>query len=135
MPQEFDALTGNFITQEDPRADPLAAALHRSAIATADGTTKPAANDSKWAPNPGNRTRCRVFVESSGSPTGCTIRPYLRSGGSTGHAGTAALQSLAPTPNFDLCFDLVTDGDDVLCLVETLTGGTTPTVSIYLSWR
>ena len=135
MPQEFDTQTGNMITQDDVRADPLAVALHRAAIAAADGAGKPAPGSALWAVNPGNRTRCRVFVETTGSPTGCTIRPYLRSGGSSGRAGTAALQSLAGTPNFDLCFDLVTDGDDVLCYVETLAGGTSPTVSIYLGWR
>lgn len=135
MPQETDAATGNFIIQEDARADPVAPVLHRSAIAAADGTAKPAAGSGLWASNPGNRTRCRMFVETTGSPTGLTVRPYLRSGGAGGRVGTAGLQTANGAPNYDLCFDVVTDGDDVLCSVETLSGGTSPTVSIYLSWR
>ena len=135
MPQEFDAQTGNIITQQEPRADPLAPAAHRAAVATADGTAKPAPAAGLWAQNPGNRSRCRVFVETTGQPASCTVRPYLRCGGATGHVGAAALQTLNGSPNYDLSFDVQCDGDDLLIYVEGLSGGTTPTVSVYLSWR
>ncbi len=135
MPQETDSTTGNFVLSEATRADPQAPVLHRNAVAAADGTTKPAANNANWLQNPGYRGKARVFVSTTGSPTGCTIRPYLRSGGASGQVGTAAAQTLAGAPNFDLSFDIQTDGDDLLCFVETLSGGVSPTVSIWVSWR
>ncbi len=135
MPQEFDAVTGNFITQEDGRADPLPPVLHRGAVAAADGAAKPATNSAAWLVNPGNRVRARVYVSTTGSPTTATVRPYLRSGGAGGQAGTGPLQTVAGSPNYDACFDVQTDGDDLLCQIETLSGGTAPAVSISVSWR
>ncbi|GEM_PF-2144262 len=135
MPQEIDSATGNFIVSQSGRADPTGVAAYRSGISTADGTTKPAAGSALFAQNPGYRQKCRVFVSSSGSPTSCTLRPYLRSGGTSGQVGTGAAQTLNGSPNFDAYFDVQTDGDDLAVLVETLSGGTSPTVSIALSWR
>lgn len=135
MPQETDAVTGNFILDEAARADPQAPVLHRSALSAADGTTRPSAGAGVWLPNPGYRAKARVFVTTTGSPTTCTLRPYLRSGGSGGQVGSAQLQTLNGSPNFDQSFDLIADGDDVAIFVETLSGGTSPTVTIWLSWR
>jgi len=135
MPQETDAATGNFILEETVRSDPLLPVLYRTGVTAADGTTKPAPGSGLFAANPGYRQTCRVFVSTSGSPTTCTIRPYVRSGGSAGQVGTAALQTLNAAPNFDLSFDIVAAGDDIALLVETLSGGASPAVTIYLSWR
>lgn len=114
---------------------PVAAALHRSAINTADGTTKPAANNAAWVANPSNYTKCRVFVSTTGSPTTCTLRAYVRNNGASGQVGSTPLQTLNGTPNFDQCFDVVVDGDDILVFIETLSGGAAPTVTVYVSWR
>ena len=135
MPQEMDTATGNFVTPQSPRADPAAVFAYRTGVSAADGATKPAPGSALFTVNPGFRQKCRVFVSTTGAPTGCTIRPYLRAGGASGQVGSAAVQTLNGTPNFDLSFDVVTDGDDLALLVETLSGGTTPTVSISLSWR
>lgn len=135
MPQETDGATGNFILDEAPRADPQALVLHRNAVAAADGTTKPAANAAVWLPNPGYRAKARVFVATTGSPTTCALRPYLRSGGSGGQVGSAALQTLNGSPNFDQSFDVIADGDDLAVYVETLAGGSSPTVTVYVGWR
>ena len=135
MPQEFDPQTGNIVTQEDARADPLPPLLHRSAIAVADGQVKPQPPSPLFAPNPGGRARCAVFVTSSGSPSACSLRPYLRSGGPAGQVGKLSLQSLNGPPDFDACFVVQVDGDDLYLAIESLAGGTAPTVSIFLSWR
>ncbi len=135
MPQETDAVTGQPLLDEAARTDPLAPAAYRAGVSAADGTAKPAPGSALFAANPGYRTTCRVFVETTGSPTTCTIRPYLRSGGAAGHVGAGQLQTLNGSPNFDLAFDLIASGDDVAVLVESLAGGTSPTVSIYLGWR
>jgi hypothetical protein len=135
MPQELDATTGNIITQNEQRADPAVPLAYRTGITVADGAGRPAANSALFAVNPGFRAVCRVFVESSGSPTSCTVRPYLRSGGSGGHAGTGPVQTLAGAPNFDTAFDVLCAGDDLAVLVESLAGGSSPALSIYLSWR
>ncbi|HLZ69571.1 MAG TPA: hypothetical protein VKV26_06620 [Dehalococcoidia bacterium] len=135
MPQEIDGATGNLIVPQSARADPAGMLAYRGGISAADGTTKPAAGSALFAQNPGYRQKCRVFVTSTGSPTSCTLRPYVRSGGTSGQVGTGAAQTLAGAPNFDTYFDVQTDGDDLAVLVETLAGGTSPTVSIFLSWR
>ena len=135
MPQETDSSTGNLITQNEARADPLAPVAYRSGITSADGASKPAAGSALFAANPGYRSICRVFVETTGSPTACTLRPYLRSGGASGHVATGPLQTLNGSPNYDLAFDVVAGGDDLAVLVETLSGGTSPSVAIYLGWR
>lgn len=135
MPQEFDAGTGDVIVPQSPRADPAGIVAYRSGVTAADGTTKPAPGSVLFAGNPGYRQKCRVFVSSSGSPTSCTLRPYVRSGGSSGQVGTVAAQTLAGSPNFDAYFDVQTDGDDLAVLVETLSGGISPAISIFLSWR
>jgi hypothetical protein len=135
VPQETDTATGNFVLQESPREDPQAPLLHRNALSVADGTSKPSAGAGVWLPNPGFRKKARVFVTTTGSPTTCTLRPYLRSGGSGGQVGSAVLQTLNGSPNFDQSFDVIADGDDVAIFVETLSGGTSPTVTIWVSWR
>jgi hypothetical protein len=135
MPQEFDGATGNAIVPHSLRADPAGIVAYRSGITAADGATKPAPGSALFATNPGYRQKCRVFVSSSGSPTSCTLRPYVRSGGTVGQVGSGATQTLAGSPNFDAFFDVQTDGDDLAVLVETLAGGTSPAISIFLSWR
>jgi hypothetical protein len=121
---------------------PVPPQAHRTNVTAADGTAKPAINDARWLPNPGNRQQARVFVTTTGAPTTCTVRPYLRSGGPvvvgamTPQVGTSPIQTVAGVnPNGDFCFDIATNGDDLLCLVETLAGGTAPSVSIAVSWR
>ena len=135
MPQEIDGATGNFIHPQSGRVDPAGIVAYRSGVTTADGATKPAPGSALFASNPGYRQKCRVFVSSSGSPTSCTLRPYLRSGGASGQVGTGTAQTLAGSPNFDAYFDVQTDGDDLAVLVETLSGGSSPAISIFLSWR
>jgi len=132
MPQETDAITGNFVGDTAPRADPQPAVPYRTGIAVADGAAKPAPAGGLFLQNPGYRGKARVFVSSTGSPTTCTLRPYLLSGGQTG-ALTAV--SLNGAPNFDALFDVQADGDAIAILVESLAGGTSPAVSIYVSWR
>jgi hypothetical protein len=135
VPEEFDATTGNMLLQEAPRSDPGAIVNYRAGVASADGTTKPAANSTLWLANPGFRARARVFVETAGSPTACTVRPYLRCGGVSGHVATASVFTLNGAPNYDLCFDVTVDGDDLAVLVESLSGGSSPTVNMFVSWR
>ncbi|MHB8575369.1 MAG: hypothetical protein ACYDCQ_08560 [Dehalococcoidia bacterium] len=135
MPQEYDAATGNAVLQEAPRSDPGAVVNYRSGVSAADGTAKPAPGSTLWIGNPGFRGRARVFVETTGSPAACTVRAYLRCGGVAGHSGTASVFAINGSPNYDLSFDVTVDGDDLAVLVETLSGGTSPTVSIFVSWR
>src|SRR5438552_9668029 len=113
MAEEFDTATGNIVVQESPRSDPTAVIAYRSGVSTADGATKPAAGSALWLVNPGYRAKARVFVETTGSPSGCTVRPYLRCGGTSGAVGTGTAYTLAGAPNFDVSFDVQADGDDL----------------------
>ena len=120
---------------EQTLSEPQAPLVHRSAVAVADGTSKPAATSALFLANPGGYMTARVFVSTTGSPTTCTLRPYLRCGGTVGQVNASALQTFNGSPNFDAGFDIAVDGDDLCIYVETLAGGVAPTVSIYVSWR
>lgn len=110
---------------------------HRT-VTTVDGTTIPAASDTRWAKNPGSAL-ARVFVTTSftgGTSPSATLRHYLRSptgdtGGVVGKGGTVTVNG-----NDRVYFDVPVEGDDLLVLVESVGG--TPTsfsVTITIAWK
>src|SRR5881628_228035 len=98
---------------------------HRTAVVSADGTTPPAANDSKWIPNPGfSKARVYAYVTfTGGSSPYLVLRAWVRSHkeGASGKVGKG--ESLTVTGTDQVAFDVGADGDDLLVYIESIGGG------------
>lgn len=120
-----------------PVVDPLAPADHRLNVSAADGTTPPSASGGLWTANPGGYAKARVFsyiTFTGGTTPNCVLRPWLRSGGSSGKVGKG--EAITATGSDQVALDVQADGDDLLVYVEQINGSPTATdVDIYISWR
>lgn len=110
---------------------------HRTVTAV-DGTTIPAANDSRWAKNPGAHL-ARVFADVSftgGTNPSATLRYYLRSpsGDTSGVVGKGS--TVTVNGNDKVFFDVAVEGDDLLVLVEAVGGAPTSfQVVLTIAWK
>ncbi len=117
---------------------PGAIFTHRSNVNAADGATPPAADNASWAANPGYaKARVYSYVDFTGGTNPyLVLRPWLRSKreGTSGKVGKG--EAITVTGDDQVAIDVQVDGDDLLVLVESVTGSPTGLdVDLYLSWR